>query len=254
MAVLPKCPAPPSRPRDTAARTTPPDPAQVLPLTRFIPFALLVVLLVTAAQHTGPAPYGDRFTPHTAGAGGTPLLRIRDGAVEAYDPAGPRPRWRYARDGRRALAALPTRGSAIALWDDGLVTGTDGRAVRWHRALPDAAGTLRARGATGVLRPLGHGMLAVVTPRRVTGYRTADGDLRWVLPARPGCAFRPERAVRHGAALLVAQPCAAGAWTAQLIAVDDLGRIAPGRAPLGNGAPRAEIEHRHPEKVLAPPR
>ncbi|MEU9386404.1 hypothetical protein AB0D38_38050, partial [Streptomyces sp. NPDC048279] len=77
---------------------------------------------------------------------------------------------------------------------------------------------------------------------------------RWVLPARAGCAFRPERAVRHGPALLLAQPCADGAWTAQLIAVDDLGRIVPHRAPLGSERPRIRPEHPRTEKALAPPR
>jgi hypothetical protein len=179
--------------------------------------------------------------------------------VEARDPRTGALHWRHTRDGRRPLALLPARGEAITLWDDGLVTDTDGHRVRWHRALPAAAGWLRARGGTGVLRPLGRGMLAVVTPRRVMAYRLADGDLRWVLPARPGCAYAPERAVRHSGALLLAQPCApSAAWTAQLVAVDDLGRIAPGRRPLGNdlppGPPGGRTEHQNAEKVVAPPR
>ncbi|MEU6607988.1 hypothetical protein ABZ922_23510 [Streptomyces shenzhenensis] len=91
---------------------------------------------------------------------------------------------------------LPARGHTIALRDDGLVTGTDGRSERWHRSLPAAAGWLTAHGAAGVLRPLPRGMLAVVTPHRITAYRTADGDLCWVLPAREGCAARPEPARR----------------------------------------------------------
>ncbi|GGJ38040.1 PQQ-like beta-propeller repeat protein [Streptomyces brasiliensis] len=244
MAVLPEYAPPLARRRDTAARTRSLTPALVL----------LVALLLAAAHHIRPAPYGDRLTVRVAGGSGTPALRTRGGAVEAYDRTAGAPRWRYARDGRRPLSFLPARGSAIALWDDGLVTGTDGRTVRWHRALPDATDWLRARGGAGVLRPLGRGMLAVVTPRRIAAYRAADGDLRWLLPASEGCAFRPERAVRHGAALLVAQPCASGSWTAQVIAVDDLGRIIPGRAPLGNGVPRAEIEHPDPAKALASPR
>jgi hypothetical protein len=58
--------------------------------------------------------------------------------------------------------------------------------------------------------------------------------------------------------LLIAQPCPHAAWTAQLIAVDDLGRITPHRRPLGNevreqpGKPRPE--HPIPEKVVARPR
>ncbi|MGW0628017.1 hypothetical protein [Streptomyces sp. NPDC002758] len=215
---------------------------------------VLMALLLAVAHHIRPAPYGDRLTALTIDGYGPPALRTRGEAVEAYDRTSGEPRWRYARDGHRPLSALPARGDAIALWDDGLVTGTDGRTVRWHRALPDAADWLGARGGTGVLRPLPRGILAVVTPRRIAAYRTADGDLRWVLPAREGCAFRPERAVHHGVALLVAQPCATGAWTAQVVAVDDLGRIVPHRAPLGNGVPRAKIEHQDAEKALASPR
>ncbi|MDH6216054.1 hypothetical protein [Streptomyces pseudovenezuelae] len=76
-----------------------------------------------------------------------------------------------------------------------------------------------------------------------------------MLPANEGCAFEPGRAVRHARVLLVAQPCAADAdWTAQLIAVDDLGRITPGRTPLGNGLPGKRPEHANAEKVLARPR
>ncbi|MEU6086249.1 hypothetical protein ABZ865_05445 [Streptomyces sp. NPDC047085] len=149
---------------------------------------------------------------------------------------------------------MPARGRAITLWDDGLVTGTDGGSVRWHRALPDAAGWLAERGGTGVLRPLGKGILAVVTPHRVTAYRTGDGDLRWVLPARQDCVFAPERAVRHTTALLLAQPCAGGAWTGQVVALDDLGRITPDRTPLGNDGPVGRSEQAHVEKPLARPR
>ncbi|MBC2901827.1 hypothetical protein [Streptomyces cupreus] len=54
--------------------------------------------------------------------------------------------------------------------------------------------------------------------------------------------------MRHGRALLLAQPCArAVAWTSQLIAVDDLGGITPHRSPLGNGVPGGK-------KALARPR
>ncbi|MFI9252522.1 hypothetical protein [Streptomyces sp. NPDC053069] len=164
--------------------------------------------------------------------------RARGAVVVAYDTRTGLPRWRYARVGHRPVAVLTAGEEVIALWEDGLLTGADDRSVRWHRALPDAAEWLPAQGGTGVLRPVGHGILAVVTPHRVSAYRLADGDLRWVLPARTGCAFRPEGAVRHGAALLIAQPCARGAWTGQLVALDDLGRITPDRTPLGNDLPR----------------
>ncbi|GAA3120124.1 hypothetical protein GCM10010449_47790 [Streptomyces rectiviolaceus] len=229
---------------------------------------LLALPLITAAHHSRPAPYGDHVTVHARVADGTaaPGLRTTGRAVEAYDKATGHPRWTYSREGARPLALLPAPGHAIALWSDGLVTDTaraDGSGVRWHRAIPGSAPWLRspaAHGATGVLQPLDPRvrMLAVVTPHRIAAYRSADGDLRWVLPARRGCAFEPARSVRHGAALMVAQPCgdAATPWTSQLIAVDDLGRIVPRRRPLGNelpgGAP-ADVGTRA-EKELAPPR
>ncbi|MGW2962045.1 hypothetical protein ACWDGI_26775 [Streptomyces sp. NPDC001220] len=245
-------PAPAGRPPVRASDRPFPSPLRRrLRTRRLLPVALAVLLtgaLLGVVQQTRPAPYGDRLTPGPAAHS----ARARGAVVEAYD--GRTLRWRYARVGRRPLSVLPARGHAIAVWDDGLVTDTDGRSVRWHRALPAAAGWLRRQGGTGVLRPLGRGILAVVSPARIAAYRTADGDLRWVLPAHAGCAFRPERAVRHGTALLVAQPCADGAWTAQLIAVDDLGRIAPHRAPLGNALPGSRPEHPHAEKALAPPR
>ena len=189
--------------------------------------ALLAAAPVLAALHAArPAPYGDHFTAHA----------------------------HYAREGRHSLAVLPARADTVTLWDDGLLTANDGTSVRWHRALPAADDWLPAQGGTGVLRPLGRGILAVVTPPRITGYRLADGNLRWVVQAREGCTFTPGRAVHHAGALIVAQPCPAAAWTSQLIAVDDLGRITPHRTPLGNDVPGRRPEHPNTEKVLARPR
>ncbi|MGW0884846.1 hypothetical protein [Streptomyces sp. NPDC002671] len=219
---------------------------------------LLAGCLLGAAHHIRPAPYGDRLATRV---GAQPAVRtggwaarVRGDAVEGRPAQGGVPGWRYAREGRRPLYVLPARGDTIALWDDGLVTATDGRSVRWHRALPDADEWLPAQGGTGVLRPLGRGILAVVTPHRVTAYRTADGDLRWVLPAHRDCAFRPERALRRGPALLIAQPCPSGAWTGQLVAVDGLGRITPDRTPLGNDLAGRSPARADPEKPLAQPR
>ena len=82
-------------------------------------------------------------------------------------------------------------------------------------------------------------------------------------PRCTGCAFEPSRAVRHGAALLVPQPCdeADTAWSEQLVAVDDLGRITPERKPLGNAPPGPKAvtlgaagTAKEAEKVLAHPR
>lgn len=251
----------PLGPRATAARR---GSRLALPVA----LALLALPLITAAHHSRPAPYGDHITVHARVDDGSaaPELRTKGPTVEAYDRATGRARWTYGRAGHRPLALLPAPGHAVALWSDGLVTDTaraDGGAVRWHRAIPGSASWLRtpaARGAAGVLQPLDpHGrMIAVVTPHRIAAYRTADGDLRWVLPARGGCAFEPARSVRHRAALLVAQPCgdAATPWTSQLIAVDDLGRIVPRRTPLGNELPGAAPDGvpNRAEKVFARPR
>ncbi|WP_251092824.1 hypothetical protein [Streptomyces sp. Caat 7-52] len=253
--LAPVAPAPVGAPCESA-------PAVPAPASRVLVAAvrrLAVGLLLTAAaagllgvvHHHRPAPYGDRLLP---GGHGEWAVRAQGAAVVGYDRRTGVPRWRYARVGHRPYAVLPARGAAITLWDDGLITDTDGRSVRWHRALPDAAEWLPAQGGTGVLRPLGRGILGVVAPSRVTAYRTADGDLRWVLPARAGCAFRPEGAVRRGAALLLAQPCADAAWTGQLVALDDLGRIAPDRTPLGNDLPARNPGHLDAEKALARPR
>ncbi|WP_328846540.1 hypothetical protein [Streptomyces sp. NBC_00258] len=93
----------------------------------------------------------------------------------------------------------------------------------------------------------------------VTERGTEDRDLRWVLPTRPSRVFpqglRPRTragGVRREPVLLVAQRCPERAWTARLIAVDDLGRITPHRTPLGNESHTSE--HPHAEKVVASPR
>ncbi|WP_343041101.1 hypothetical protein [Streptomyces typhae] len=214
--------------------------------------AVLPLLATAPAQHWWQtAPYGDRLTVHARVADGEAStgVRTRDGAVEAYDVGSGRARWTYAREGRRALRLLAAPGHTLTLWSDGLVTDTAPGGVRWHRAVPATArwlGTARARGGAGVLRPLDRAarMLAVVTPHRIAAYRTADGDLRWTLPAREGCVFEPARSLRRDGVLLIAQPCRAGAaartaWTSQMVAVDGLGRITPRRTPLGNELPGA---------------
>ncbi|MFH8987608.1 PQQ-binding-like beta-propeller repeat protein [Streptomyces sp. NPDC017940] len=216
--------------------------------------ALLALPLLAAAHHSRQtAPYGDHLTVHARVDGAAPptALRTRGGAVEAYEADSGRVRWTYAREGRRALRSLAAPGHALALWSDGLVTDTASGGVRWHRAVPATArwlGTARARGGAGVLRRLDREgrMLAVVTPHRIVAYRTADGDLRWTLPAHEGCVFEPARSLWRDGALLIAQPCRsrATAWTAQLTAVDDLGRITPHRTPLGNDAPGAPADRR----------
>ncbi|MFJ5274099.1 hypothetical protein [Streptomyces sp. NPDC088358] len=226
-----------------------------------------VALLLAVAHQVRPAAYGDRLVLPARGehAQGTPLpsrppLRTAGATVEAYDAATGRARWTYVRQGHRPLAMLRARGDAIALWDDGLVTDTtrrDGSAVRRHRALPGTARRLADHEGTGVLRLLREGMLAVITPERVAAYRLADGDLRWIVPTRPGCRFVPARAVRHGAVLLIARPCPAEErWAAGLVAVDDLGVVTPHRAPPVDGrrGERHSAEPPRPGKVVAPPR
>ncbi|MDJ0344824.1 hypothetical protein QMK19_19935 [Streptomyces sp. H10-C2] len=204
---------------------------------RLLPVAALLVALplALAAHRIRPAAFGDLVTPRPAAAAPAPHL-LEGRAVTAR-------RWTYTRTGSSPLAARAFADHAVVLWEDGLVTDSSlrGGRVRWHRAIPGAAGWLarpEGRGGQGVLQPLGRDgrMIAVVTPQRIAGYRAADGDLRWVLPARPGCAFQPSRAVLRGSAAVVAQPCAdpRAAWTSELIAVDGLGRVAPDRTPLGN--------------------
>ncbi|MGP9021551.1 hypothetical protein ACT1U9_24510 [Streptomyces sp. BR1] len=210
--------------------------------------AVLALPLVTAAHHARPAPYGDRLTVPPA-APPRPAVRVRGAAVEAYDPRSGARGWTYRREGRRPLAVRTAPGHAFALWSDGMVTDTARvlavDAVRWHRAVPGLADWLAGRPgrASGVLQELGPAaragaMLAVVTPERITAYRAADGDLRWTLPARRSCAFDPGRVARVDGVLLVAQPCRdRDVWTQELVAVDSLGRITPGRTPLGNDLP-----------------
>ncbi|MFD6416610.1 hypothetical protein [Streptomyces sp. NPDC060194] len=205
--------------------------------------AVLLLPLLTAAHAVRAAPYGDRLTVHPAAAaepaGG---LRIEGRHVRAY--AGGRPRWTYARPGHRPLAVAPAAHHAFALWSDGMVTDTVGTRVRWHRVVPGSA--------RGALRPVDSAaVLAVVTPDRIVAFRTRDGDLRWTLPARTGCAFDPARTLGRAGRLIVAQPCPRRAWQSGLVAVDGLGRIAPDRRPLANepGPPAVR-----PAKALAPPR
>ncbi|MFD6338557.1 hypothetical protein [Streptomyces sp. NPDC060131] len=208
--------------------------------------AVLAVPLVTAARQSRDFPFDDRLTVHTTAAPGPaaqePVLRTAGPRVEARDPGSGTLRWVHERTGSRPLALAAGPGHAFALWSDGLVTDTErvaGSAVRWHRALPGLADWLAGGPgrAAGVLQPLAPGsrMLAVVTPQRIVAFRAGDGDLRWVLPAARGCAFDPGRYVRTAGILLVAQPCPGHTdWTAELMAVDDLGRIVPGRTPLRN--------------------
>ncbi|MFJ9026961.1 hypothetical protein ACIRQP_00250 [Streptomyces sp. NPDC102274] len=253
--------------------------------TRLVLAALSVVVavpLVTAAQQSRNVPFDDRLTVHTTAAPGPPaaqepVLRASGPRVEARDPGSGTLRWVHERTGSRPLALAAGPGHAFALWSDGLVTDTErvaGSAVRWHRALPGLADWLAADSgrAAGVLQPLAPGarMLAVVTPQRIVAFRVDDGDLRWVLPAARGCAFEPGRYVRVAGILLVAQPCPGHTdWTAELMAVDDLGRIVPGRTPLRNdlrglppndrpsGVSNELSDHRpgdRPEKAVARPR
>ncbi|MFC5146624.1 hypothetical protein [Streptomyces aureoversilis] len=191
---------------------------------------LLVLLMAAAARHVQHAPFGDRLTLHAAarpalsGAARAPRLRLARGGLEAYDPGTGARRWTYARDGHHPLQARPARGAAVALWDDGLVTGTalrDGSLSVWHRGAPGWPGAPAARRAPGTLQLLGPrpGAVAVVTPRLVTAYALGDGGLRWHREAGPGCAFDASRTARRADVLLIARHCAPGTpWTSRIAA------------------------------------
>ncbi|MEV7615353.1 hypothetical protein [Streptomyces sp. NPDC089799] len=205
--------------------------------------AFLAVLAALLAGLSPATPYGDRLTARQPAAGpegaayevphGRPAYRLaldRD-AVHAYAPDGTRPAWTYAREGRRPVAVRSAPGHAFTLWDDGMVTDTVRRAgtgdpvVRWHRTAPGAGteGSLASLGADGR-------MLVVVTPARALGYRAEDGDLRWIVTARKGCAFRPgEAPPTVDRLLLLAQDCDDPdmPWTLRTVAVGEQGRIKP---------------------------
>ncbi|MEV4505754.1 hypothetical protein [Streptomyces klenkii] len=199
---------------------------------------LLAVLLLTpplaaVAVRGRHAPFGDRLTlhaaAHTARPAGAPRVRVVRGGLEAYDPGTGARRWTYAREGHRPLqTARPARGGAVALWDDGLVTGTalrGGALSVWHRGVPGAAG----RAAHGALHLLGAppSAVAVVTPRLVTAYGPGDGDLRWHREAGRGCAFDPARTAHREGLLLVARRCAPGTpWTAGIAALSATSPVA----------------------------
>ncbi|MGW2791450.1 hypothetical protein ACWC9H_16175 [Streptomyces sp. NPDC001251] len=223
--------------------------------------AVLALPLVTAAHHADRPPYGDRFARFAAPPAAPAAVRIRGAAVEAYDRDTGARRWTYRRRGSRPLALYRAPGHAFALWTDGMVTDTGPRRVRWHRAVPGLGAWLAGRPdrAAGVLQPLDADarMLAVVTPERVSAFRADDGDLRWLLPAKQGCAFDPARTAHLRGVLLLAQPCRGRdarnqAWSQELTAVDGLGKITPGRTPLGNDLPGEGRSDRGGNRVARP--
>ncbi|MCE0447869.1 hypothetical protein LT493_40215 [Streptomyces tricolor] len=143
MALPPHGPHPRHTPTARASRTEPPAPRPrptrprpPPPCRRRPPRGRRGARSAGGRPAARPAPYGDRL--HHRGQGEW-AARAHGGAVAGYDRRTGALRWRYARVGHRPLAVLPARGEVIALWDDGLLTDTDGRSVRWHRALPDAA-------------------------------------------------------------------------------------------------------------------
>ncbi|MFF7728111.1 hypothetical protein [Streptomyces sp. NPDC008001] len=197
---------------------------------------LLALPLAAAARRAQHAPFGDRLTLHPAvrlaGDTGAPRLRLAPGGLEAYAPDTGALRWTYAREGHRPLQALPAHGEAVALWDDGLVTGTSlhrGALSVWHRGVPGWLAAPAARHAHGALQLLGPrpDTVAVVTPRLVTAYGSDSGDLRWHREAGPGCAFDSARTARRAGFLLIARHCAPGTpWTTGIAAVSAAGPFA----------------------------
>ncbi|GGX94506.1 hypothetical protein [Streptomyces hiroshimensis] len=195
----------------------------------------LLALFLAAAHHARPAPFGDRLTVHPAarharGAADAPArLHLAPDGLEAYDPATGARRWTYARTGHRPLQARTARDRALALWDDGLVTGTalhDGALSVWHRGVPGAAARPARLAALHLLGPQ-PGAVAVVTPQLITAYGPGDGGLRWHREAGPGCAFDPARTAHRAGVLLIARHCAPGApWTSCIAAVSEAGPFA----------------------------
>ncbi|MDH6134357.1 hypothetical protein P3T37_003760 [Kitasatospora sp. MAA4] len=202
--------------------------------------AVLLVLGAGAAAHANrPVPFGDQVSapgqaqasPVGAQSDGAPALDLRVGpGLEAYDRTTGALLWTYQRDGATALHLSVLGGSAIVVWDDGMVTSieTSDHEVRWHRAVPGLAEWLRADGEPGadqrtdaqrkqvqleraaaalqtVSAP--EAWVQVTTPGLTMGFRDRDGDLRFNSRPLFGCLFDPLRAVQTDSAVLVPRTC-----------------------------------------------
>ncbi len=202
--------------------------------------AVLLVLGAGAAAHANrPVPFGDQVSapgqaqasPVGAQSDGAPTLDLRVGpGLEAYDRTSGALLWTYQRDGATALHLSVLGGSAIVVWDDGMVTSvqTSDHQVRWHRAVPGLAEWLRGDGEPGadqrtdaqrkqlqleraaaalqtVTAP--EAWVQVTTPGLTMGFRDRDGDLRFNFRPLFGCLFDPLRAVQTDSAVLVPRTC-----------------------------------------------
>ncbi|MFD9633614.1 hypothetical protein [Streptomyces violascens] len=95
--------------------------------------------------------------------------------------------------------------------------------------------------------------IAAVTSERGSAFRAADGDLRRLPAARDGCAFDPACSARTDRVRLLAQPCRdRDSWSQEPAAVDGLGKITPGRTPLGNELPGERPTDRGGNRVARP--
>ncbi|GGR63971.1 hypothetical protein GCM10010236_16540 [Streptomyces eurythermus] len=163
-------------------------------------------------------------------------------------------------------AVLPARGEAVTLRGGGLLTATDGRAVRRHRPCPTRPSGSRPTAAPAS-RVLGRGILAVVTPR-LASPRTPPPTAICAGPCPPATAARSAPVARSGAlrprcspgrARTPPGPAGSRPWTAwagsprphRFAALDGLGRITPAAPPRGA---RPAPGRQDAGKPLAPPR
>ncbi|MFD7335914.1 hypothetical protein ACFV98_07905 [Streptomyces violascens] len=134
-------------------------------------------------------------------------------------------------------AAVRIRGAVVEAYD----SGTGARRWTYGRRGSRPLALCRALGHTFAL--WADGLLTDTGPRRVRRHRAVPG-------LRGRLARQPERAA---GVLLLAQPCREGdSWSQEPAAVDGLGKITPGRTPLGNELPGGRPTDRGGNRVARP--
>jgi len=191
--------------------------------------ALLAGLLVRA--HRPPAFGDDLVTARVDGslvAASDLRLRATRHGIEAYRSPSGHVAWSYRRPGAApaGLTLLPGDRTAVVAWTDGMLTALepDDPRVLWHRYVPGLASWAAHRPAGApylVPADVAGSILLVLTPSLVMEFRTADGNLRWTTASGPGCAYRPQTALRLDGAVIIQRRCAAHARAA----VDGAGTV-----------------------------